>query len=112
MKLRVQSIHFSADKKLLDFIDKKAEKIGQVFDQIVDGEVFLKLDKAEDEKNKITEIKIHLRGTTLFAKEQCKTFEEGIDLAIESIQRQIARHKDKIKAHDIVGDFSFDELAD
>ena len=112
MKLQVQSIHFNADKKLLDFIQKKANKLEQVFDQILDGEAFLKLDKSEDEKNKITEIKINLRGATLFAKEKCKTFEEGIDLVVESLQKQLRKHKERIKAHDVIGDFSFDELSD
>jgi putative sigma-54 modulation protein len=82
MKITVQSIHFTADQKLLDFIQKKADKLETFFDKIVSGEVYLKLENVEDEANKISEIKLMLPGLQMFAKEQCKTFEEATDLAV------------------------------
>ncbi|EOR92973.1 Ribosome hibernation protein YhbH [Arcticibacter svalbardensis MN12-7] len=99
MKISVQSIHFTADKKLLAFIQKKADKLDQMSDQIVSGEIYLKLENTVSEENKITEIKVILPGGQLFAKEQCKTFEEATDLAIESLKRQIDKHKIKTKPH-------------
>lgn len=98
MKIRVQSIHFTADVKLLDFIQKKADKLDQFFDQIISGEVYLRLEKTEDEANKITEIKLLIPGNDLFAKEQCKTFEEATDKAIESLKRQIGKYKEKVRS--------------
>jgi len=98
MKIRVQSIHFNADKKLLEFIQKKVDKLDQFFDQIISGEVYLKLENVEDEANKISEIKLIVPGGTMFAKEQCKSFEEATDLAIESLRKQITKHKDKTRA--------------
>ncbi len=95
MKITVQSIRFNADKKLLEFIQKKANKLDQFFDRIISGEVYLKLENVEDEENKITEIKLTLPGTQLFAKEQCKSFEEATDLAVESLRKQIEKHKQK-----------------
>jgi putative sigma-54 modulation protein len=95
MKITVQSIRFNADKKLLDFIQKKANKLDQYYDHIISGEVYLKLENVEDEANKITELKLMLPGSQLFAKEQCKTFEEATDLAVESLRKQIEKHKQK-----------------
>lgn len=95
MKITVQSIHFTADKGLLEFIQKKVDKLETFYDNIINGEVYLKLENVEDEANKITEIKLQLPGNQIFAKEQCKTFEEATDLAIESLRRQIAKHKTK-----------------
>ncbi|RYY07992.1 MAG: ribosome-associated translation inhibitor RaiA [Sphingobacteriaceae bacterium] len=100
MKITVQAIHFTADSKLVDFIQKKANKLDQFFDQIISGEVYLKLEKVEDEANKITEIKLLIPGNQLFAKEKCKTFEEATDLAIESLRKQLEKHKQKIRAHE------------
>lgn len=97
MKIRVQSIHFTADVKLLDFIQKKADKLDQFFDQIISGDVYLKLENTEDEANKISEIKLMIPGNDLFAKEQCKTFEEATDKAIESLKRQLDKHKEKLR---------------
>ncbi len=99
MKIRVQSIHFTADSKLLDFIQKKADKLDQFFDQIIGGEVYLKLENTEHEANKISEIKLIIPGNDLFAKEQCKTFEEATDKAVESLRRQLDKHKEKVRLH-------------
>lgn len=99
MKIRIQSIHFNADQKLLDFIQKKVDKLDQFFDQIISGEVYLKLENTEDVANKITEIKLMIPGNDLFAKVQCKTFEEATDKAIESLRKQIEKHKEKVRSH-------------
>ena len=95
MKITVQSIHFSADQKLLDFIQKKVDKLETFYDHIVSGEVYLKLENVEDEANKISEIKLMLPGNQIFAKEKCKTFEEATDLVVESLRKQIENHKTK-----------------
>jgi putative sigma-54 modulation protein len=95
MKITVQSIRFNADRKLLDFIQRKTDKLDIFFDRIISGEVYLKLENVEHEANKITEIKLMLPGIQLFAKEQCKSFEEATDLAVESLRKQIEKHKQK-----------------
>ena len=114
MKITVQSIHFTADHKLLDFIQKKVDKLDQFFDQIISGEVYLKLENVDDEANKISEIKLIVPGGTMFAKEQCKSFEEATDLAIESLRKQITKHKDKtrIKLSEHKAILSADEVSD
>ncbi|MXV17863.1 ribosome hibernation-promoting factor, HPF/YfiA family [Hufsiella ginkgonis] len=99
MKISVQSIHFTADKKLLAFIQKKVDKLDQFFDQIISGEVYLKLENTEDEANKVSEIKVSIPGTQFFAKEQCKSFEEATDLAIESLRKQVEKYKTKLRSH-------------
>ncbi len=59
------------------------------------GEVFLRLDKSEDKANKIAEVKILIPGKELFAKKQCKSFEEATDTAVEALRRQIKKVKGK-----------------
>ena len=93
MEINIQSIHFDADIKLIDFIKKKLGKLETLNNKVINTEVFLKLDNAVDNANKITEIKLHLPGKTLFAKEQCKTFEEATDLSVESLRRQLRKLK-------------------
>ncbi|OAQ41599.1 30S ribosomal protein S30 [Pedobacter psychrophilus] len=100
MKIGIQAIHFSADQKLLAFIQKKVNKLDQFYDQIISGEVYLKLDNISEETNKTTEIKLMIPGITLFAKEECKSFEEATDLCIECLRKQITKHKDKIRSHE------------
>lgn len=95
MKVKVQSIHFNADRKLLSFIEEKVDKLRQFYEDIIDSEVFLRLDKSNDLQNKIAEIRVNTPGKTLFAKEQCKSFEEATDNAVEALRRQITKYKEK-----------------
>ena len=97
MKITVQSIHFDADRKLIDFIQKRVDKLDLFYDQFLDGQCFLKLEKTEDEANKSAEFKLNVPGSQLFAKGQAKSFEEATDLATESIRRQINKLKTKTK---------------
>ena len=95
MQIQVQSIHFDADSKLIAFIEEKIGKLGHFHDQIIGSEVYLRLDKSDVKENKITEIKLSVPGKDLFAKRQCKTFEEATDTAVEALRRQIRRHKSR-----------------
>lgn len=97
MGIKVQSIHFDADKKLVSFIEGRIGKLNQFFDNIVDTEVFLRLDKADNNENKVAEIKLAIPGKDLFAKKQCKSFEEATDEAVEALRRQIIKHKEKTR---------------
>jgi putative sigma-54 modulation protein len=96
MDIKVHSIHFKADQKLLDFVQDKLTKLQLFFDQIIVGEVFLRIDKNSDKENKVAEIKILLPGKELFAKKQCKTFEEASDAVIDALIVQVKKHKSKL----------------
>lgn len=95
MQLNVHSVQFKADQKLIAFVEEKVDKLEQFFDNIISGEVFLRVEKSDDTKNKLAEIRIHIPGKELFAKRQCKTFEEGIDESVEALRRQLMKTKGK-----------------
>jgi putative sigma-54 modulation protein len=100
MKLQIHSIHFDADITLLDFINTRSSKLETFYDRITGGEVFLRLEKGDHSRdNKVVEIKLSIPGTTLFAKEQSKSFEAATDEAIESLRVQLNKHKEKLKSH-------------
>jgi putative sigma-54 modulation protein len=95
MNIQIHSVRFNADKKLIDFVHQRLDKLTQYGEDIVNAEVFLRLDKDEDRENKISEIKLDLSGGPLFARKQSKTFEESTDEAIEALKKQITKHKQK-----------------
>jgi putative sigma-54 modulation protein len=99
MKLKVQSIHFDADRKLLAFVEEKIEKLTHFYEDIIDGEVFLRLDKSTEKENKIAEIKLNTPGKTMFASEQCKSFEEATDIAVDALRKQITKYKEKLRSN-------------
>lgn len=96
MKLQVQSIHFDADVKLIDFIQRKVDKLETFYDRLVDGEVFLRLNN-EGIENKTVEIKLNVPGTQLFATEKAKSFEAAADLATEALRNQLKKFKTRVK---------------
>lgn len=94
MKLQVHSIHFDADSKLVEFIQKKVDKLETFYDRVVDGEVFLRINN-EGVENKTVEIRVKVPGNQLFAKEQARSFEAATDMATEALRNQIKKFKDK-----------------
>ena len=97
MDIKMHSIRFDADEKLLSFIDTKVKKLPTVYDDILGAEVFLRLDNDAERENKLVEIKLDVKGQTVFAKKQCKTFEEATDQSIDALKKQLAKRKDKIR---------------
>jgi putative sigma-54 modulation protein len=97
MNVNIQSVHFDADRKLIDFINDKIGKLNHFYDAIIDTNVILKLDRSSSTDNKVAEIKLHIPGNDLFAKRQCTTFEEAADTALEALKRQLKKQKEKVK---------------
>lgn len=95
MNIQIHSIRFDADRKLIDFVNQKIEKLNKVGDNIVSAEVFLRLDNDEEKENKISEIRLELPGGPLFVRKQSKTFEESMDEAVDAMKKQLAKHKEK-----------------
>ena len=97
MRIKIHSIHFDADEKLLDFIQERVDKLTHFYQDIIAGEVFLRLEKSKDTSNKVVHIKLDIPGNNLFVKEQRQTFEEAMDLASEALYQQIKKHKEKLR---------------
>ena len=96
MELKIQSIHFDATEKLNAFIEKKAAKLEKTCENIIKAEFILKGCKnREVAKNKETALHIALPGTELHAEKVCDTFEEGVDLCVDSLLRQIEKYKER-----------------
>jgi putative sigma-54 modulation protein len=96
MNVQIQSVHFDADNKLIEHVNKKIEKLKTFHDRIVGVEVFLVLDNMGQQiKDKIAEIKVSVPKHTFFVKHQTKTFEESFDLAFDAMVTRIKRQKEK-----------------
>ena len=99
MKVNVHAVNFAVDKKLLDFIQERMDKLEKYYDKIVSSDVFLKVEKTSEKENKIAEIKMHVPGDEFLVKKQCKSFEEAIEQCAESAERLLVKRKEKIRTH-------------
>ncbi len=95
MKLQMNSVHFDADVKLTEFIQKKTDKLDTFFDRIIDGEVIMRVEKDDQMENKTVEIKINIPKDQLFAKKTARSFEAATDDVVEALRRQLKKYKEK-----------------
>ena len=96
MTVNVHTVHFDADAKLIDHVEKKVAKLSQHHDRIMRVDVFLKLDNVVHQiKDKIAEIRLTIPRHELSVKQSTKSFEESFDLALDSILVQIKKVKEK-----------------
>ena len=101
MKVFVQSVNFNADKELVVFVERKVATLEKYYDKVVDSEVFLKVQQTSGKENKLVEVKINVPGDEFMVKKACKTFEEGMSLAVDSLKRQLNKRKEKQRAHHV-----------
>ncbi|MCU7550021.1 ribosome-associated translation inhibitor RaiA [Chitinophagaceae bacterium LB-8] len=96
MTVHIQTLHFDADRKLVDYVTSKLEKLNTFHDRIIKVDVFLKLDNVVHTiKDKIAEIRVHVPRADFFVKATSKSFEASFDEAFDSLVNQIKRKKEK-----------------
>ena len=95
MVVYTEAVQFKVDSKLVDFIEKKLSKIDQFFDRIINAKVVLKLENTGQVREKIAEVRINVPGETLFVKVTHKSFEAAVEQAVDSLNRQIIKYKEK-----------------
>jgi putative sigma-54 modulation protein len=99
MNISVKSVHFRADEKLLTYVEKKISRLNRYFDRNVEAEIFLKLqDTGSKVQDKITEVKLHVPGGWVMDKKTGKTFESAINASVDTLKRQLTRHKERTTA--------------
>ncbi|MES2478704.1 MAG: HPF/RaiA family ribosome-associated protein [Bacteroidota bacterium] len=99
MNIQIQTVHFDADTKLIDHVNKRIDKLKTFHDNILDVEVYLKLDNVVHQvKDKVAEIKVLIPKHTFFVKHESKVFEESFDVAFDALVNQIKKRKEKIIA--------------
>ncbi len=97
MNVKITALHFKADKKLEEFIHDKLNKVEKLSDSIIGADVILKIENTEKPENKISEIKLKIKGTDLIAEKAASSFESATDLAVEAIRKQLTKSKEKMR---------------
>lgn len=96
MNVKIQTVHFDADSRLVEYISRKLQKLHTFNDRIIKVNVFLKLDNvAHTIKDKIAEIRVHVPRHQFFVKSTSKSFESSFDDAFDSVVTLIKRKKEK-----------------
>ena len=96
MEVRIQPIHGDASEQLVEFINKKADNLARRGPAITVVDVTLKVVKPETSNNKEVVVRVTVpQAPEVVANKVADTFEEAYDLALEAVERQISKNKDK-----------------
>lgn len=94
MEIKIKSLKFDADKKLVAFVEKKVSRLEKFFpgsEPVAD--VILTLEK--DAKG--AKIKIHIPGEELLIDRSASTFEDAVTVAVDAMKEKLTRAKEKMQ---------------
>ena len=93
MNLHMTGHHLEITPSIRDYVNTKMIRINRHFDHVIDVNMILSVEKL---RQKI-EANVHLSGKDIFAESENDDMYAAIDLLIDKLDRQIVKHKEKIK---------------
>lgn len=93
MEIRVQSIKFNADQKLLDFVEKKFSKVEKFYDAVTSVDVALSLLPEHDNKN--VKVQVNIPGNTIVVERNARTFEDAVVDCADILKEKLVKAKEK-----------------
>lgn len=94
MEIKIKSLKFDADQKLIAFVEKKVSKLEKFFDGLETVEVVMSLSPEYD--NKDVKIMTHVPGQDLIIERNAKTFEDAVTEAADVMKEKLTRYKEKL----------------
>lgn len=95
MHITITARHFELTKAIRDHVEDACEKLERYFDQIVNVQITLALENSRN----IVEIALHAAKFNLQSNAEEMDMYVAIDLAIDKMEHQIKKLKDKVTDH-------------
>lgn len=95
MQLNLTGHHVDITPALRDYVNAKMEKVERHFDNVTDAHVILTVEKLRHK----AEATIHVTGGNIYADSVEADMYAAIDAMIDKLDRQVKRHKEKLKSH-------------
>jgi len=100
MNLTISGHHLEVTPALRGYVTTKLERVTRHFDQLVDVNVLLTVEKKkEKERRQKAEITLHVKGRDIFAEQSHEDLYAAIDQLMDKLDRQVCRHKGKLQDH-------------
>lgn len=95
MQINITGHHVELTDSLNDYVRSKFQKLERHFDNITNVQVTLSVEKQRQK----AEGDLHVAGGQIFASHENEDMYASIDGLIDKLDRQIIKHKEKMKAH-------------
>ena len=101
MNLNLTGRHLEITPAIREHVLSKLDKMKRHFDNVIDINVILSVDKLIQK----AEANVHVSGKTIFAETEDSNLYVAIDSLVDSLDRQVLKHKEKHAArrHDETG---------
>ena len=100
MNLTISGHHLDVTPALREYVLTKLERVTRHFDQVVDINVLLSVEKLkEKERRQKAEVTLHVKGKDIFIEQSSEDLYAAIDQLMDKLDRQVCRHKDKVQDH-------------
>ncbi|HLV40810.1 MAG TPA: ribosome-associated translation inhibitor RaiA [Brumimicrobium sp.] len=95
MTIKFQTVNFNAKPGLEEYVEKKLSKIEQFYDKIIAAQVTLRVENTSEKENKFVDIILEVPGDDIIVKKSGQSFEESIDLSVDTLKKLVIRKKEK-----------------
>ena len=90
MNVKIQSVKFDADKRLVDFIQAKMDKMDRFVERAIGAQVTLRIDKDDEQGNKVAIVKIDVAGDEVAGRAPLQDVRGGDRTCVlDAIKKQI-----------------------
>jgi putative sigma-54 modulation protein len=93
MNISTTARQYDLAPALKDYAEGKVQNLKRYFDHIVNANLVFSLEKY---RHKV-EITLHVNGRDFISEDESDDMYVSVDRSIEKLERQLRRHKDKIK---------------
>ena len=91
MNVQLTGHHLDITPAIRGYVNAKLERITRHFDQVIDVNVVLSVDKLEQR----IEANVHIPGRDIFCESVDADMYAAIDGLVDKLDRQIIKHKEK-----------------
>ena len=95
MQVNLTGHHVDITDALRAYVDEKIARLERHFDHVTNVHVILSVEK----KNQKAEATVHIAGADVFADAVRDDMYAAIDALVDKLDRQVLRHKEKLKSH-------------
>jgi putative sigma-54 modulation protein len=100
MNLTISGHHLEVTPALREYVMTKLERVTRHFDQVVDVNVILSVEKQkEKERRQKAEVNLHVKGKDIFVENAHEDLYAAIDQLMDRLDRQVCRHKERTQDH-------------
>ena len=100
MQINVTGHHVELTPALRGYVNDKMQRITRHFDHVISINVILNVEKHRND----AEATLHAAGKSIFANASDDDMYAAIDGLVDKLDRQVRRHKDRLRDHQVSRD--------